>query len=363
MGRSNKERQCSRKTLNRDRVIEYDLRDDSLTYTHRLRSVLNRIRSGFTEYRRVLAVRVAGRKRHDAGSRRLGKVGVLLALLLTATLSSIAMVTSPFPALQPHLINGENSLKAVLIDSLSLTDPDPPFISNVTRSLSAAGYAVDYYGPSQVTVDLFRNIALQNYQIVIIRGHTATVQGIPTSLSLVTAEPYSSLKHVYEQLIGQVAPAIVRPGNTFFAITPAFIRDAIKSNLRDTLVVQMGCGTLSGTRDIATAFIDKGASSFVGWNNTVSSWYTDFATQKFVASLEQGQTVSEAVTSAGGPDPVNGGRLGFLDAPATSQDQFNVRMTTILGTMIILSISLLVVGRLVRDDWARKSFKKRIQTA
>jgi hypothetical protein len=260
------------------------------------------------------------------------------------------------------LINGDNSLKAVLIDSLSLTDPDPLFISNVTHSLSVAGYLVDYYGPSQVTVDLFRNIALQNYRIVIIRGHTATVQGIPTSLSIVTTEPYSSLKHVYEQLIGQVAPAIVRPGNTFFAITPAFIRDAIKGNLRDTLVVQMGCGTLSGNRDIATAFIDKGAYAYVGWNDTVSSWYTDFATQKFVASLEHGHAVSEAVASAGGPDPVNGGRLGFLDAPGTSQDQFNIRMTTILGTMIILSASLLAVGKLIKDDKVRE-FKKRIQTA
>jgi len=279
-----------------------------------------------------------------------------------ATVSSIAMVAPPFPALQLHLITGENSLKAVLIDSLSLTDPDPLFISNVTHSLSVAGYAVDYYGPSTVTVDLFRNIALQNYRIVIIRGHTATYQGIPTSLSIVTTEPYSSLKHVYEQVIGQVAPAIVRPGNTFFAITPSFIRDAIKGNLRDTLVVQMGCGTLSGNRDIATAFIDKGANAFVGWNSTVSSWYTDFATQKFVTSLEHGQTVSEAVASAGGPDPVNGGRLGFLDAPATSQDQFNIRMTTILGTMIILSVSLLAVGKLVKDDKVRE-FKKRIQTA
>jgi len=344
-------------------VKEHGYRDDSLTNMQRLRCVPNRLLARLTQFRHAVATRMAKRRRRVAESRRLGKLGVLLALLLMATLSSLAMVVSPFPALQPHLITGESSLKAVLIDSLSLTDPDPLFISNVTHSLSVAGYSVDYYGPSQVTVDLFRNIALQNYRIVIIRGHTATYQGIPTSLSIVTSESYSSLKHVYEQLIGQVAPAIVRPGNTFFAITPAFIRDAIKGNLRDTLVVQMGCGTLTGNRDIANAFIDKGASAFVGWNNTVSSWYTDFATQKFVASLEHGQTVAEAVVSADGLDPVYGGKLAFLDSAATMQDQFNIRMTTILGSMIILSVSLLVIGRLVRDDRVRTSFKKRIQTA
>ncbi|OLE68960.1 hypothetical protein AUF78_13800 [archaeon 13_1_20CM_2_51_12] len=344
-------------------MIEHDLRDDSLTYTHRLSSVLNRIRVRFTEYRRILAGRVARRRRRVAGSRRLGKLGVLLALLLMATLSSIAMVASPFPPLQPHLINGENSLKAVLIDSLSLTDPDPLFISNVTHSLSVAGYTVDYYGPSHVTVDLFRNLALQNYKIVIIRSHTATVQGIPTSLSIVTSEPYSNLKYAYQQLIGQVAPAIVRPGNTFFAITPAFIRDAIQGSLRDALVVQMGCGTLTGNREIAMAFIGKGASAFVGWNNTVSSWYTDLATQKFVSSLEHGQTVPEAVVSAGGPDPVYGGNLGSLEPPATAQDQFNIRMTTILGSMIILSVTLLAAGKLFRADKVQSRSKKRIQTS
>jgi hypothetical protein len=279
------------------------------------------------------------------------------------TLSSFAMTVSPFPSPQPHLNTGGNSLKAVLIDSLSLTDPDPLFISNVTRSLFVAGYTLDYYGPSQVTVDLFRNLALQDYRVVIIRGHTATFQGIPTSLAIVTSEPYSNLKHVYEQLIGQVAPAIVRPGNTFFAITPAFIRDAMKGSLRNTLVVQMGCGTLTGNRDIATAFIEKGASAFIGWNNTVSSWYTDLTTQKFVSSLAHGHTVTDAVNSAGGPDPVNGGKLGFLDTAATSQAQFNIRITAILGSMILVSVTLLVARKLVRDDRTQTSYKKRIHTS
>jgi hypothetical protein len=334
-----------------------------LTDTHRRKSVLDRLLAEFIEYRRNRATRKANTRRAVHRSRRLGKLSVLLSLLLLAALSSVAMIVSPFPALQPHLNTGGNSLKAALIDSLSLTDPDPLFISNVTHSLSAAGYAVDYYGPSQVTVDLFRNIALQDYRIVILRGHTATYQGIPTSLTIVTAEPYSNMKHLYEQLIGQVAPAIVRPGNTFFAITPAFIRDAMKGNLRDTLIVQMGCGTLTGNRDIATAFIAKGASAFVGWNNTVGSWYTDLATQRFVSSLERGHTIQEAVANAGGPDPVYGGNLGFLDTAATSQAQLSIRMTTILGSMIILSISLLVVARLVRDDREKTSFRKRIRTA
>jgi hypothetical protein len=262
---------------------------------------------------------------------------------------SLGMVSSPFQALQPLLSNGGSLQKAALIDSLSFTDPDPFFISNVTRTLSAAGYSVDYYGPSRVTVALFRNLAFQNYKLIIIRSHTATTWGIPTSLSIVTSEPYSSLKYAYQQLIGQVAPAVVRPGNSFFAITPSFIRDAISGNLRDTLVVQMGCGTLSGNREIATAFIDKGARGFIGWSDTVSSWYTDLAIQKFVGVLVHGHPIADAVTSAGGPDPVFGGRLGFLEAPDTSGAQLSLRMTSVLGSLIFLSAILLVTWRLFRE--------------
>ena len=321
--------------------------------------MLDRLLAEFIEYRRNRATRRAVEKRAVARSHRLGRQGIFVVLLLAVTLSSFAMAASPFPAPQPHLSPGGNFQKAALIDSLSLTDPDPVFISNVTRSLFVAGYAVEYYDPSQVTVDLFRNLALQDYSIVIIRGHTATFQGIPTSLTIVTSEPYSSLKHIYEQLIGQVAPAIVRPGNTFFAITPAFIRDAMKGSLRGTLIVQMGCGTLTGNRDIATAFMERGASAFIGWNNTVSSWYTDLTTQKFVSSLTHGHTVTDAVNAAGGPDPVNGGNLGFIDTAATSQAQFETRMTAILGSTIILSATLLAAGWLIRDDKVRMRLKKR----
>jgi hypothetical protein len=264
-------------------------------------------------------------------------------------LSSLGLIASP--PLPVHLLlhTNQSSPRAVLIDSLSLTDPDPPFVWNVTHSLSVAGYSVDYYGPSQVTVSLFRNLALQNYKLVIIRSHTATYQGVPTGLSIVTSEPYSKSKYVYEQLVGQVAPATVRPGNTFFSITPAFVRSAITGGFQDAIVIQMGCSALLGNHDIATAFIDKGASAFIGWDNLVSSWYTDVSTQNVVSSIVHGHTVGEAVSSAGGPDPGYGGQLGFLDAGSTSQARFNGQLTTVFGWIALFSVTLLVSRRLVRD--------------
>lgn len=313
------------------------------------RTLLDRELAKFSAYRRKLAERREKIRRQATPSRRIGKRGVLVAILLVVVGSGLGLMASPAPAVHLLLRTNQSSPRAVLIDSLSLTDPDPQFVQNVTHALSAAGYSLDYYGPSQVTVNLFRNLALQNYRLIMIRSHTATYQGVPTSLSIVTSEPYSKSKYVYEQLVGQVAPATVRPGYTFFSITPAFVESAITGGFQDAIVIQMGCSALLGNHDIATAFIDKGASAFIGWDNLVSSWYTDLSTQNVVTSILHGHTVREAVSSAGGPDPGYGGQLGSLDAASTSQARLNGQLTTIIGWIALFSVTLAASRRLVRD--------------
>jgi hypothetical protein len=242
----------------------------------------------------------------------------------------------------------QNIPRAALIDPLSLTDSDPSFLWNVTHTLNLAGYAVDYYPPSQVTVALFRDLPFQGYRIVIIRSHTAIFYGIPTSISIVTSEVYDKSKYIYEQLVGQVAPAVVRPGNTFFAITPSFVRDAMQGNFGGAVVVEMGCSSLQGNHYIATAFINKGVSNFVGWDDAVGSRYTDGVTQNFVSSLAHGHTVGDAVGSAGGPDPTYTGRLSFLNVALAGREQFGDQLITFSEFAILLSITLVVTWRVVR---------------
>jgi hypothetical protein len=186
-------------------------------------------------------------QRRMAASLRLGRRRLLVALVLSVSLLGFVITAWPPQSLHSLFQTGQISSKAALIDSLSLSDPDPSFVWNVTRSLSSVGITVDYYGPSQVTVGLFRNLPSQGYRMLIIRSHTATFFGVPTSLSIVTSEPYTKSRYVYEQLVGQVAPAVVRPGNTYFAITPSFVRDAMQGNFWGTVVIQMGCSTLRET--------------------------------------------------------------------------------------------------------------------
>src|SRR5439155_1437883 len=53
---------------------------------------------------------------------------------------------------------GPSGLRAVLIDGLSVSYPDPSFTNNVTKTLSSVGYTVDYNGPDKFTVDTLANL-------------------------------------------------------------------------------------------------------------------------------------------------------------------------------------------------------------
>jgi len=193
------------------------------------------------------------------------------------------------------------------MDQLSLNYPDPAFTANITDTLKAAGYSVDYSGPSPTAVDSFRQLPEQGYDLIIIRAHTGSSQ------SIITAEPYSKSIFVADQLAGRLVPAQVDGGPWYFAITPKFVRQTMAGSFSESTILVMGCSALEGTQDIASAFLDKGARFFVGWDSSVSIIHTDTSTVAFVHLLSTGKSVPEATAHAGGSDPVYGARLQYLD--------------------------------------------------
>lgn len=228
------------------------------------------------------------------------------------------------------------TLKTALVDELALTDPNPSFITNITKTLSAAGYAVDYYSPSEVTVDLFRNLPLKDYRIVLIRSHTGSSQ------SIITSQSYSTSQYGYEQLVDQVGSAVIGSGPLYFSITPSFVQDAVRGDFHGAVIIAMGCATFQGTPNLAKAFIHRGAADFVGWDTTVSPQHSDASTQNLVWYLAHGNTVQEAVVNAGVPDPVYHARLSYLDAGSVSKQQVANELIT-FGELAAL-ISALVIG-------------------
>jgi hypothetical protein len=206
----------------------------------------------------------------------------------------------------PTSHNGSHP-RALVMDQLSLNYPDPSFTTNITNALKMAGYTVDYSGPSSTAVDSFRQLPKQGYDLIIIRAHTGSSQ------SIITAQPYSKSEYVADQLSGRLVPAQVDGGPLYFALTPKFVSQDMTGRFSESTIMIMGCSALEGTQDIASAFLDKGADFFVGWDSSVSIIHTDTSTVAFVRLLSTGRSLTEATAQAGVADPVYGARLRYLD--------------------------------------------------
>jgi hypothetical protein len=216
------------------------------------------------------------------------------------------------------IFSGEpDTQRAVIVDQLSASQPNSAFGENVRGILEGDGYVVDYYAGDQVTVDLYRSLPEGNYDLVILRTHSTAVvsrgEEEVQTVSLFTNEAYSEQAYREEQLKGRVGFAqYSEEGPKWFGVTTSFVKDSMKGNFDDALVIGMGCQGL--VNDLAAeAFAAKGAKAFIGWDSNVSAEHTDKATERVLQLItSEGLTASEATAktmSELGPDPYYGGSL------------------------------------------------------
>ncbi len=267
--------------------------------------------------------------------RRHPRLALSLTLLLVIGLGAALWVWQYgfwLPGASPH------GLRAVLVDGLSVSYPNPSFTNNVTKTLSSAGYSVDYIGPDKFTVDNFANLPSEGYSLVIIRAHTAHA-------ALITSEPYTASKHVFEQLAGYVSPASIGIPVEYFAVTAQFITSQSHGRFQNSVIVLMGCGDPGDRETFAAAFADRGASYLIGFDNSVSAQFTDSETSTLVSALAHGNTVQESVSLASASDPVYRGQFGFVTASSISQQRISNLLSEI--SLFATFFILLVFGPLL----------------
>lgn len=212
---------------------------------------------------------------------------------------------------------------AVIVDQLSLTQPNPSFVSEATNLLTAAGYRVDYVPGQLVNVEYYRTLPSKRYSLILFRTHAATFRQADANHQfalLFTGEPFSVAHHTDQLRNGQLAEAIYYEGAApLFAITPEFIRRATTGSFRGSTIVMMGCNGLEypGT---GQAFLDRGASAFVSWDKQVTPGHTDLATEHLLQHLlADGESVASAVATTNrdlGPDPAFGATLAAVGKTA-----------------------------------------------
>jgi hypothetical protein len=121
-------------------------------------------------------------------------------------------------------------------------------------------------------------------------------------------------KYPYELLTNQIElVALDKESKAYFGIAPSFVRDGMQGKFPHSVIIMMGCTGLKDS-EMAQAFVDRGAASYVSWDKSVTADRTDATTLDFLQSLTQGKTVGQAVRAAMdkvGPDPIYNSRLAF----------------------------------------------------
>lgn len=252
------------------------------------------------------------RKTRPSSYSRTWRIVVVGALLLTLPVVALALV----------LLRGgdedEGPLKAAIVDQLSITVPNPEFARDATLKLEQAGYLVDYYPGEEVTVSFYRQLPSFNYDVIVFRSHADRLQTIDDrgeafdEVVLFTSEPYSEDRYQNEQNDHDLV--IVRyseGGDPFFGVAAGFI-DNVDNGFKGAQIIMMGCeGLLTDTT--AKAFIDRGAESYISWDETVTASHTDAATSVLLGyllleGLAPSAAVAETMAEVG-PDPLFGSKL------------------------------------------------------
>ena len=202
---------------------------------------------------------------------------VLLSLFLA---SIILQVTSPTRIVIDRVpANG-----VALIDELSSSYSDPAFVEQLRQTVEGAGFWFKYYAPADVTVPLFWALPALGYEVVVIRAHsTGWFSG--DKITIFTGETYQKGKYYLEQVRGFVSSASTfENSQLYFTITPQFVQKMSQGKFPGTIVVMMGCNGLKNNQ-MASAFKDKGASAYVGWDEQVYARRSDLAALALVQAL------------------------------------------------------------------------------
>ena len=200
------------------------------------------------------------------------KILALVLMLATMTLSMSCRSPS-------QEIDGRD--RAAIVDQLYILESNPSFIAGATRLLESYGFTVDLWQGNDITVDFYRKLPSLDYKFIVFRVHSGLllsleeegVKPLPTTY-LFTAENYTTTRYVAEQLTDKVSNAMMMENFPLvFAVNSAFIEDA-KGEFNNTVVLAMGCESYCYD-DMPAAFVEKGASAYLGWNTIVSLEYVD----------------------------------------------------------------------------------------
>lgn len=221
---------------------------------------------------------------------------ILLAILV------LAAVVMPSGCQSPHQGNGEGD-RAAIIDQLYILEANPEFIAGATRILQSFGFKVDLWQGGDINVDFYRKLPSLGYRFIVLRVHSGLLLSlekgkvVPLETTyLFTAENYTRTRYVTEQLTDKVSNAMMQENFPLvFAVNSEFIK-AARGKFDRTVVLTMGCESYHYD-DMPAAFVEKGASVYVGWSDVVTLEYVDKVMLELLDNLcTENMTIAQGIT-------------------------------------------------------------------
>jgi hypothetical protein len=239
--------------------------------------------------------KVRGEKKRE---QRIGLAVTVAILVVIVFISGFIINSILNQPLTSQTFSSTLELKAIIVDQLSLTRPNRTFVDTATNILRQANYSVDYYSGEKATVEFYRNLPTHGYDIIILRVHSALRQGDKPPVALFTSEPYSQSKYVREQLAERLTRITYNVGSVkhYFGIVPNFVKSCMNGRFHDTVVIMMGCNGLTFS-NMADAFTEKGARTYIGWSDAILGTRNDPVITRLLQHLiTENQSVDNAVT-------------------------------------------------------------------
>ena len=231
------------------------------------------------------------------------------------------------------------SLKAAIVDQLSQNSPDVTFNATATNLLRNAGFTVSYFNSENVSVPFYEKLVEGDYGIIIFRAHSAMRVDEPI-VDLFTSEEYDVNKYPQYTSTGLLSraqylvPFLPETNKSYFAITPNFVQHF--GSFPKSVIIAMGCSSLNVT-GMAQAFINRGATAYVGWTNIVLPNDTDYETTKFLEMfLSENKTLGISIKATYPPrnyyDPNKGIRVfSWMDFYPVNQSIDELKISDLIA--------------------------------
>mgnify|MGYP000347783313 CR=1 FL=1 len=210
-----------------------------------------------------------------------------------------------------------DSSKAVLIDGIAFTDPNPRFTASIKEILSKANISLDIYEGEEVTIDLLRNIG--GYGLIILRVHSA-VDERHGFLYLFSAEKFDSEEYNLRYSKEERMSGAVREGRTFknesyFALRADLLGYLGNRGLNGSIVILMGCNG-TGSQQAIDKLFERGVKAIIAWDGYVDLDYTDEIIVELLKAVYRDRMdfpeAVEKVMDDRGADPIWNSRLKCL---------------------------------------------------